>query len=125
MKETINFLRDLAHLVLGFTFLYKIGNATAINDFWLWQKILGSIVIGSVFGGVMGAIFEKAYQELADIVPSMKDIILFAIGGVLGCLTSCFFTDVHFIIFWMFNGCIALIVVDLARAIYKKHKELK
>ena len=115
-------LRNLAHYLLGFTFLYCLGNATDVNDFWLWQKILGAIVIGGVFGGVAGAFWEQLNKYIFGIEPDIKDVLRTAVGGFLGCLTSCFFTDVHFIIFWMFNGCIALIVVDLARAIYKKRK---
>jgi len=45
-----------------------------------------------------------------------------AIGGFLGCLTACFFTDINFITFWLFYGCMALIIIDLIRAKLKKHK---
>ena len=113
-------IRDLAHYILGFTFLYCIGNATYINDFWLWQKIVGSVFIGGAFGAVIGAGWEKLNQLLFGITPDLKDIIRKAIGGVLGCLTACFFVDLNFITFWMFYGCIALIIADLIRAIINK-----
>jgi H+/Cl- antiporter ClcA len=113
-------LRNLAHYIVGFTIFYRIGNATAVNDFWLWQKIVGSIFIGVCFGGFIGMCWEKLNQELFKVNPDLKDVIRTAIGGVLGCLMACFFTDITFITFWMFYGCIALIIADLIRAKYKK-----
>ena len=115
-------IRDLAHYVVGFAFLYCIGNATYTNDFWLWQKIVGSIFIGLAFGGFIGAVWEFVNKVAFGIQGNIKDVLRTAIGGFLGCLTACFFKDVNFITFWMFYGCVALIVVDLARAIYKKRK---
>tara|TARA_R110000868_G_scaffold334941_1_gene595607 strand:+ start:237 stop:587 length:351 start_codon:yes stop_codon:yes gene_type:complete len=113
-------IRDLAHYVLGFTFLYCIGNATATSDFWLWQKIVGSIFIGFAFGGFIGAVWEFGNKVAFGIQGDIKDIIRTAIGGFLGCLTACFFTDITFITFWLFYGCVALIVADLIRAKFKK-----
>jgi hypothetical protein len=48
-------IRNVAHYILGFVFLYCIGNATYVNDFRLFEKIFGSIIIGLIFGGTMGA----------------------------------------------------------------------
>ena len=121
-KETINDLRNYAHYILAFPFLYRAGNATDFYEFDLWMQIVGSLFIGATFGGAFGAGWEKLNQILFNIVPDMTDIIRVAIGGVLGMLTSCFFKDVPFITFWMFYGCIALIVVDLIRATIKKIK---
>ena len=116
-------LRNLFHYILGFTMLYCIGNATATNDFWLWQKIVGSIFIGVCFGGFIGMCWEKLNQELFKINPDLNDVIRTAIGGVLGCLTACFYTDITFITFWMFYICTALIIADLIRATIKKYKK--
>lgn len=116
-------IRNLSHYLLGFTFLYRIGNETFTNDFWLWQKIVGSIFIGLIFGGFIGAIWELVNKIFFDIQANINDVIRMAMGGFLGCLTACFFIDVKFITFWMFYACIALIIVDLTRATIKKFNE--
>ena len=114
-------LRNLFHYILGFTMLYCIGNATATNDFWLWQKIVGSLFIGVCFGGFIGMFWEFVNKVAFNIQGDLKDVIRTAIGGVLGCLTACFYTNITFVTFWMFYGCIALIIADLIRAYkYKK-----
>tara|TARA_R110000868_G_scaffold314952_1_gene575881 strand:+ start:556 stop:909 length:354 start_codon:yes stop_codon:yes gene_type:complete len=110
-------IRDLAHIIAGFTFLYCIGNATYTNDFWLWQKIVGSIFIGLAFGGFIGASWEFVNKVFFDIQGDINDIFRTAIGGFLGCLTACFLTDVNFITFWLFWSVIALIIADIIRLI--------
>jgi fructose-specific phosphotransferase system IIC component len=118
----MNTIRDLAHYLLGFTFLYCISNATYTNDFWLWQKIIGSIFIGGIFGGVIGGFWEFINNVIFDIQADLNDVKRTAIAGILGCLTACFFTDITFITFWLFYACWALIVADLIRSTFKKYK---
>jgi hypothetical protein len=116
-------IRNIAHYIVGFVFLYTIGNATYVNDFWFWQKIIGSIVIGLVFGGAMGAFWEFGNNVAFGIQHDEKDVKRTAIGGIFGCLLACFYTDIYFISFWLFYACIVLIIIDLIRAIIKKNKK--
>lgn len=116
-------IRNIAHYVIGFVFLYTFGNATYVSDFWIWQKIIGSILIGLVFGGAFGAFWEFGNNIAFNIQGDVKDVKRTAIGGVLGFMLACFYTDIHFITFWLFYACIALILADLIRAIRKKNKK--
>lgn len=116
-------IRNIAHYIVGFVFLYTIGNATYVNDFLEWQKIVGSIIIGLVFGGAMGAFWEFGNNVAFGIQHDEKDVKRTAIGGIFGCLLACFYTDIHFISFWLFYACIVLILIDLIRAIIKKNKK--
>ena len=115
-------IRNLAHYVVGFVFLYTIGNATYVNDFWLWEKIVGSIIIGLIFGATIGAFWEFGNNVAFGIKPDDNDVKRTALGSVFGCMLACFYTDIHFISFWLFYACIALIIADLIRAIKKKYK---
>lgn len=115
-------IRNIAHYVIGFVFLYTFGNATYVSDFWLWQKIVGSILIGLIFGGAMGAFWEFGNNVAFNIQGDVNDVKRTAIGGVLGCILACFYTDIYFIHFWLFNICIVLILLDLIRAIKNKNK---
>lgn len=115
-------IRNIAHYVIGFVFLYCIGNATYVTDFWFWQKIVGSILIGLVFGGSIGAFWEFGNNVAFNIQGDINDVKRTAIGGVFGCLLACFYNNIHFITFWLFYACIALILADLIRAIKKKNK---
>ena len=116
-------IRNIAHYIVGFVFLYTIGNATYVTDFWLWQKIIGSIFIGLIFGGAMGAFWELFNNIAFGIQHDENDVKRTAIGGFFGCLLACFYTDIHFISFWLFYACIALILTDLIRAIIKKNNK--
>lgn len=115
-------IRNIAHYIVGFVFLYTIGNATYVTDFWLWQKIVGSIIIGLVFGGAIGAFWEFGNNVAFGIQHDENDVKRTAIGGVLGCMLACFYTDISLINFWLFYACIVLIIVDLIRAIKNKNK---
>lgn len=119
----MNTLRNIVHYILGFTFLYCIGNATDTNDFWLWQKIVGSMFIGFTFGGFIGACWEMINKTAFGSPADITDVYRTAIGGFLGCLTACFCTDITFITFWMFYGVIALIIADLVRETINKYKQ--
>ena len=118
-------IRNLSHYIVGFVFLYTIGNSTYVNDFWLWQKIVGSILIGLIFGGTMGAFWEFGNKVAFNIQGDTNDVKRTAIGGVFGCTLASFFTDIHFITFWLFYSCIILILADLTRAIIKYNKDNK
>jgi len=48
-------IRNIAHYIVGFVFIYTFANATYVSDFWLWQKIVGSILIGLIFGVFLAA----------------------------------------------------------------------
>jgi hypothetical protein len=113
-------IRNIAHYIVGFVFLYTIGNATYVSDFLEWQKIVGSILIGLIFGGAMGAFWELFNNIAFGIKHDEKDVKRTAIGGVFGCMLACYYTDIHFITIWLFYSCIALILVDLIRAIRNK-----
>ena len=116
-------IRNIAHYIVGFVFLYTFANATYVYDFWIWQKIVGSILIGLVFGGAMGAFWEFGNNVAFGIQHDENDVKRTAIGGVFGCLLACFYIDIHFISFWLFYACMALILTDLIRAIKNKNNE--
>jgi hypothetical protein len=116
-------IRNIAHYIVGFVFLYTIGNATYVSDFLEWQKIVGSILIGLIFGGTIGAFWELFNNIAFGIKHDENDIKRTAIGGVFGCMLACFYTDIHFISFWLFYTCMALIIADLIRAIKNKNNE--
>lgn len=115
-------IRNIAHYIVGFVFLYTIGNATYVNDFWLWQKIIGSLFIGLIFGGTIGAFWEFFNKLAFGIQGDINDVKRTAIGGFFGCLLACFYSDIQFITIWLFYACIALIIADLIRAVKKKNK---
>ncbi len=115
-------IRNLAHYIFGFVFIYTFANATYVYDFWVWQKIIGSIVIGLIFGGTIGAFWELGNNVAFGIQHDENDVKRTAIGGIFGCLLACFYTDIYFITFWLFYACIALILADLIRAIINKNK---
>ena len=118
-------IRNLSHYIVGFVFLYTFANATYVNDFWLWQKIVGSILIGLIFGGTMGVFWEFGNKVAFNIKHDENDVKRTALGGVFGCMLASFYTDLHFITFWLFYSCIILILVDLTRAIIKYNKDKK
>lgn len=113
-------IRNIAHYVVGFVFLYTIGDATYVSDFWLLEKIVGSIIIGLIFGATIGAFWELFNYIAFGIKHDENDIKRTAIGGIFGCMLACFYTDIEFISFWLFYACIALIIADLIRAIRNK-----
>jgi hypothetical protein len=115
-------IRNISHYIVGFVFLYTFANATYVNEFWLWQKIVGSILIGLIFGGTIGAFWEFGNKVAFGIQHDTNDVKRTAIGGVFGCMLASFYTNIHFITFWLFYACIILIVADLIRAISKKNK---
>jgi hypothetical protein len=108
-------IRNIAHYIVGFVMLYCVGNATYVNDFYLWQKIVGSIFIGLIFGGTIGAFWEFINKLAFNIQGDFNDVKRTAIGGFFGCLLACFYQDITFITFWLFYACIALIIADLIR----------
>lgn len=118
-------IRNFAHYIVGFTILYCIGNATYVNDFWLWQKIVGSFFIGLIFGGAIGGFWEFGNKIFFKIQGDINDVKRTAIGGYFGCLLACFYEDINFITFWLFYACIILIIFDLIRAILKYNKDNK
>ena len=122
-NASIKTIRNTAHYIFGFVFLYCIGNATYVNDFWLWQKIVGSIFIGLIFGGTIGAFWEFGNKIAFNIQGDTNDVKRTAIGGVFGCMLACFYSNIHFITFWLFYACITLIVADLIRAIRNKNNK--
>ena len=115
-------IRNIAHYIVGFVFIYTFANATYVNDFWLWQKIVGSLFIGLIFGGTIGAFWEFGNKVAFGIQGDVNDVKRTAIGGFFGCLLACFYSDITLITFWLFYACIALIIADLIRAIKKKNK---
>jgi hypothetical protein len=120
-NENIKTIRNTAHYIVGFVFLYCIGNATYVNDFRLFEKIFGSTIIGLIFGGTIGAFWEFINEYYFKIKHDENDVKRTAIGGAFGCMLACFYTDLYFITFWLFYTCIALIIVDLIRAIKNKN----
>ena len=115
-------IRNLAHYIVGFVFIYTFANATYVIDFPTWKKIVGGILIGLIFGGTLGAFWEFGNKVAFQIQGDVNDVKRTAIGGVFGCLLACFYADIHLITFWLFYACIALIIADLIRAIKKKNK---
>jgi hypothetical protein len=115
-------IRNISHYIVGFVFLYTFANATHVNEFWLWQKIVGSIFIGLIFGGTIGAFWEFGNKVAFGIQHDTNDVKRTAIGGLFGCMLASFYTNIHFITFWLFYACITLIVADLIRAIREKNK---
>jgi hypothetical protein len=113
-------IRNIAHYIIGFTFLYTIGNATYVSDFRLFEKIFGSIIIGLIFGGTIGAFWELFNYIAFGIKHDENDIKRTAIGGAFGCMLACFYSNIEFISFWLFYVCIAIVIADLIRAIRNK-----
>jgi hypothetical protein len=116
-------IRNIAHYIVGFVFIYTFANATYVYDFLEWQKIVGSILIGLIFGGAMGAFWEFGNNVAFGIQHDENDVKRTAIGGIFGCMLACFYTDIHFITFWLFYACMALILTDLIRAIINKNNK--
>ena len=115
-------IRNIAHYAVGFVFIYTFANATYVADFPTWQKIVGSIFIGLLFGGTIGAFWEFGNKVAFGIQGDVNDVKRTAIGGFFGCLLACFYSDISLITFWLFYACIGLIIADLIRAIKKKNK---
>jgi hypothetical protein len=115
-------IRNVAHYILGFVFLYCIGNATYVNDFRLFEKVFGSIIIGLIFGGAIGAFWEFINEYAFKIKHDINDVKRTALGGAFGCFLACFYPNIYFISFWLFYACIALVIADLIRAIRNKDK---
>jgi len=113
-------IRNIAHYIVGFVFIYCIGNKTYVADFYDWQKIVGSLFIGLIFGGTIGMFWEFINNVFFRIQADLNDVKRTAIGGFFGCLLACYYTDIYFITFWLFNACIGLIIADIIRAIIKK-----
>lgn len=122
-KLQMRTIRNLAHYIVGFTILYYLGNATNVNDFYVWQKIIGGIIIGSIGGIGLGAIWEFLNLVFFTIKPDENDVLRTWIGGILGMLCAVIFKDLHFISTWMLYGCITLVIADLIRATIKKYKK--
>ena len=118
-------IRNLSHYIIGFVFLYTFGNATYVNDFYEWQKIVGSILIGLIFGGTLGMFWEFGNKVFFKIQGDMNDVKRTAIGGVFGCMLACYYANIEFITFWLFYSCIILILLDLTRAVIKYNKDNK
>jgi hypothetical protein len=115
-------IRNVAHYILGFVFLYCIGNATYVSDFRLFEKIFGSIIIGLIFGGAIGAFWEFLNEYAFKIKYDINDVKRTALGGAFGCMLACFYPNIEIISFWLFYACIALIIADLIRAYKNKDK---
>ena len=113
-------IRNIAHYIIGFVLLYCIGNATYVSDFRLFEKIFGSIIIGLIFGGTIGAFWELFNHIAFGIKHDENDVKRTAIGGAFGCMLACFYTNIEFISFWLFYACIAIVIADLIRAIRNK-----
>jgi len=112
-------IRNIAHYIVGFVFLYCIANATYVVDFPTWQKIVGSIFIGLIFGGTIGIFWEFFNLIAFKIQGDINDVKRTAIGGFFGCLLASFYPDIQFISVCLFWLCIGLILIDIVRAIIK------
>lgn len=114
-------IRDIAHIVIGFTVLYYIINATDFIEYEVWMKILGVLFIGCVVGSLIGAIWEYGNKLLFNIQPDIQDVYRTAVGGCLGVLLAVNNKDLLPGV-WYYV-CLALVVADLTRAIIKKYKK--
>lgn len=113
-------IRNIAHYIVGFVFIYCIGNKTYVADFYDWQKIVGSLFIGLIFGGTIGIFWEFFNNVFFRIQADLNDVKRTAIGGFFGCLLACYYTDIQFISIYLFWLCIGLILIDLTRAFIKR-----
>ena len=105
-------IRNIAHYIVGFVFLYTIGNATYVSDFLEWQKIVGSILIGLIFGGTIGAFWELFNNIAFGIQHDEKDVKRTAIGGVFGCMLACFYTIYLLLAFWLFLRLVLALIIS-------------
>ena len=116
-------LRNLFHYIGGFAFAYAIGNATGFYDFYLWQKIIGSIIVGSVLGLGMGFTYEFYMYEVYQNQIDDKDILRTWVGSLLGFSLSVIVSGLKVISVYLFLFCILLLILDTIFAIIKKYKK--
>ena len=95
-------LRNLFHYIGGFSFAYAIGNATGFYDFYIWQKIIGSIIVGSVIGLGMGFSYEFYKNVVFKNPVDETDIYRTAIGSLIGFGLSTLVTDLKVISVYSF-----------------------
>lgn len=116
-------LRNLFHYIGGFTFAYEIGNATGFYDFYIWQKIIGSIIVGSVLGLGMGFTYEFYKNVVFKNPVDETDIYRTAIGSLIGFGLSTLVSDLKVISVYLFLFCLILLVLDTVFAIINKNKK--
>lgn len=116
-------LRNLFHYIGGFTFAYAIGNATGFYDFYIWQKIIGSIIVGTVLGLGIGFTYEFYKNVVFQNPVDETDIYRTAIGSLIGFGLSTIISGIKVISIYLFLFCLILLVLDTIFAIIKKYKK--
>ncbi len=116
-------LRNLFHYIGGFTFAYAIGNATGFYDFYLWQKIIGSIIVGTVLGLGMGFTYEFYKNVVFKNPVDETDIYRTALGSLFGFGLSTLVSGIKVISVYLFLFCLILLVLDTVFAIINKNKK--
>jgi cell division protein FtsL len=89
-------IRNLAHTIVGFTFLYYIGNATGVYEFTVLEKILITLFAGSALAiGIMASSLEIGKLVSASFLHTYWKNIKFTLKlylctavFVLMCITS-------------------------------------
>jgi len=118
-------IRDLAHLIAGFTFAYCIGNSTGVFDFDIGSKIAWVIFFGTIFGGGAGVVWEYGNKVIFQIEIDEKDILRTVIGSLAGATLAVIYKNLNIISDYMLWGCIILIFLDFIRAVIIKNKKTK
>jgi hypothetical protein len=115
--------RNKFHYIGGFAFAYTIGNATGVYDFYLWQKIIGSIIVGLILGMGMGVTYEFYKNVVFKNPIDETDIYRTAIGSLFGFGLSTLVPDLKVISVYLFIFCLILFLLDTIFAIIKKYKK--
>lgn len=90
-QQTINYIRNGFHFIIGFTFLLKICNYGESYE-WL-SPLVATIALSVVVGTILGVAWEYGMGFLFHSDASKLDIFLTALGALFGGLTSFYFHE--------------------------------
>jgi VanZ family protein len=115
-------IRDIFHVVLGFTLAYWVCNNTGVWELnnELSQTFL-SVVVGVFVGAIIGVGIEYFQNVVLKQIFDQKDVLRTILGGVIG--GFCQIPNVRFIDKWMLYVCLLICVFELIRVAYYHFKK--
>ena len=98
-QQIKNQFNNVLHVILMFSILYLIGVATEFSEFTTEAKIIAIAPSSYIIGWVIGFFLEFGQSKLMTDSYSKTDMILYAIGGLIGGVASIFFVNLSIIAF--------------------------
>lgn len=116
-------LRNIAHYILYFIWMYTIGHATHIAEWVVYEQIIFMTIAPLIIGGGFGFAWEWCQSVFLINKFDEKDILRSTTGALIGGYTYVIWNDLQIIHTWGLYASFAVVLFSVGRGLWLMKKQ--